>query len=105
MKTLIAALLALYTANASATAEEVLAAVVLGQVVHDIRESQKPNRWGHQQGGNAVIGYPVPVYQPQVIVVPQCTANYACPTPILQCDTLPVVDQWGRIISYQKTCR
>ena len=91
------ALLLLVSTNVLATPEELIAGLILHQAINDSKEKTKP--------GSAVVGYPVPVHGPQVIVVPQCTANYPCPQVILQCDTLPVVDQWGRIISYQKTCR
>lgn len=90
-------LLLAFSTNTWATPEELIAGLILHQSIKDTKEKPQP--------GTAVVGYPVPVYQPQIIVIPQCTPNYPCTTPLLQCDTLPIVDQWGRIISYQKTCR
>ena len=88
------ALLASNAVHAQVVEGAILAATVM-QIAMDDKKEAPP----------AVVGYPVPVFQPQFIVMPQCTPNYPCTVPLLQCDTLPIVDQWGRIISYQKTCR
>lgn len=52
-----------------------------------------------------VIAYPVPVYQPQVIVVPQATPNYnSGQVPMMNCQTLPIFDARGNITSYHRSC-
>ena len=90
-----------FAAPAFATNDELLAGLILHQAAKNRQQSGTIT----QPMPSNVVAYPVPVYQPQIIVVPECTANFNCPRIVLQCDTLPMFDQWGRIISYHKTCR
>lgn len=99
-KLLAGLMMSIISTSTMAGAEEALAAVVLNQVLNEVRDKGRAS-----PGAGSVVAYPVPVYQPQIIVMPTCTPNVPCQAPLLQCDTLPVFDQYGRIISYQKTCR
>jgi hypothetical protein len=89
------------TAHAGRT-EEVLAGVLLNQVFNEMREQRRQTTPAPQP---AAIMYPVPVHQPRSIIIPKCTPNMPCPhAVIIECNTYPMFDTYGRIVGYHKLC-
>ena len=88
------------TAAAQSNLESAIAGAVLMGVYMESKNARTP------PPASTAIMYPVPVHQPQAIVVPQCTPNVPCPTAIvIQCSSLPTFDTYGRIVGFNQICR